>query len=319
MESMEITEIIKALEIFDGQYKRKEVDEAVKRKEEITPYLIDILKKVLEEPWCYVDTKENESNYWGHIYAVMLLSHFRESRAHDLIVDLFSLPGELPHDIFGDIVTEDLPAILYSTCGGSLERIKEMILNKVADEFCRSAALRAMVYAVVDGIVPRDEVIRFFGSLFPSGERDEDTDYELYTQLANAVCDIYPEELMDKIKKAYEEDLIDSFSIEPDDFDAALEMGKESALGEVKRDMERRLSENIHERISWWACFNEETLLNGESYVDEEPGFDEEPGYKEETFIDLDISKPIPTSTLKRPKMTIPSKKKKKKTKKVIS
>jgi hypothetical protein len=315
MESMEITGIIKALEIFDGKYKRKEIDEAVKRKEEITPYLIDILKKVSDEPWCYVDTKDNESNYWGHIYAVMLLSHFRESSAHDLIVELFSLPGEMSHDLFGDIVTEDLPAILYSTCGGSLERIKEMILNKVADEFCRSAALRAMVYAVVDGIVPRDEVIRFFASLFPSGKVDEeDKDDELYTQLANAVCDIYPEELMDKIKKAYEQDLIDPFSIELDDFEYALGLGKEGALGMVKKDMERRLSENIHENISWWACFNEETLINEESYVDEEPGYGEEPEYKEETF--PDISKPTPTSPLKRPKMTIPSKKKKKKRKK---
>lgn len=315
MESMEITEIIKRLEIFDGKYKRKEVDEAIKRKEEITPYLIDILKKVLDEPWCYAETKDNENNYWGHIYAVMLLSHFRESRAHDLIVELFSLPGELSYNLFGDITTEDLPAILYSTCGGSLEHIKEMILNKVADEFCRSAALRAMVYAVIDGIVSRDDVIQFFGSLFPSGEEDEeDKDYELYTQLANAVCDIYPEELMDKIEKAYEQDLIDPMSIEPDDFEDALGMGKESALAIVKKDMELRLSQDIHERISWWTCFNEETPLNEEFYLDMEPGFDEEPAYKEEKF--PDISKPFPTSTLKRPKMTIPSKKKKRKRKK---
>ena len=312
---MEIMGIIKALEVFDGKYKRKEIDEAVKRKEEITPYLIGILKKVLDEPWCYVETKDNESNYWGHIYAVMLLSHFRESMAHDLIIELFSLPGEMPYDLFGDIVTEDLPAILYSTCGGSLERIKEMILNKVADEFCRSAAMRTMVYAVVDGIVPRDEIIRFFASLFPSGKVDEeDKDYELYTSLANAVCDIYPEELMDKIEKAYEQDLIDTFSIELDDFKVALVLGKESALGRIKEDMERRLSEDIHERISWWTCFNEETPLNEEFYLDMEPGFDEEPGYKEEAF--PDISTPIPTSPLKRPKMTIPSKKKKKKQKK---
>jgi hypothetical protein len=91
------------------------VNEAVKHKEEITPYLIDILKKILDDPNHYADSEDKESSYFGGIYAVILLSHFRESKAHDLIVDLFSLPGELPHDIFGDIVTEDLPAILYST------------------------------------------------------------------------------------------------------------------------------------------------------------------------------------------------------------
>jgi hypothetical protein len=172
-----------------------------------------------------------------------------------------------------------------------------------------------MVYAVVDGMVPREEVIRFFASLFPSGEEDEeDKDYELYTSLANAVCDIYPEELMDKIEKAYEQDLIDPISIEMYDFEVALELGKESALGRIKEDMERRLSEDIHERISWWTCFNEETPLDEDFYLDMEPGFDEEPAYKEETF--PDISTPFLTAALKRPKMTIPSKKKNKKKKK---
>jgi len=164
--------------------------------------------------------------------------------------------------------------------------------------------------------VTRDEVIRFFASLFPSGEEDEkDKDHGLYTPLANAVCDIYPEELMDKIKKAYEQDLIDPISIELYDFEVALELGKESALAIVKKDMERRLSEDIHDRISWWAGFNEETILNDELYLlDEEPGFDEELAYKKETF--PDISEPFLASSLKRPKMTIPSKKKNKKKKK---
>lgn len=250
---MTIPEIIKGLEVFDGKYKRKEIDEAVKRKDEIIPHLIDILKKVLDEPWEYAD---KDSDYYGHIYAVILLSHFRETKAHDLIFELFCLPTEMPFDLFGDIVTEDLPAILYSTCGGSLERIKEMVLLRGVDEFCRSAALRAMVYAAVDGMVSREEVIEFFGSLFPSD--DQARDYELYTSLANAVCDIYPEELMDKIERAYKEGLINPGLIEPYDFERVLTMGKERALGLIKEEMERHLSPDIHSRISWWACFGSE-------------------------------------------------------------
>ncbi|RLB78142.1 MAG: hypothetical protein DRH24_14955 [Deltaproteobacteria bacterium] len=41
----------------------------------------------------------------------MLLGHFREHRAHKVIVDLFSLPNNIPHELFGDITTGDLPVI----------------------------------------------------------------------------------------------------------------------------------------------------------------------------------------------------------------
>lgn len=253
MEKKTIPEIIKALEVFDGKYKQKEVDEAVKQKDEITPHLIGVLKKVLDEPEKYAD---EDSHYHGHIYAVVLLSHFRETGAHDFIVELFSLPGELPYDLFGDIVTEDLPAILYATCGGSLDWIKGIALNKEIDEFVRSAAMRAMVYAVVGGMISREEVIEFFDSLFPLAAEEEND--VLYTCIANAVCDIYPEELMDKIERAYKEGCIDTFTIDRDDFEAALAMGKEKTLGLIKEDLEHRLSPDIHSRISWWACFRSE-------------------------------------------------------------
>lgn len=253
MKNMDIQEIIEALEVFDGKYKREEIDATLKLKDEITPHLIAILKKVLDDPLSYI---EADSDYDGHTYAVMLLSHFKETKAHNLIIELFSLPGEVPYELFGDITTEDLPALLYSTCGGSLEGIKTMVLNKGIDEFCRSSALTAMVYAGVGGMVPREEVVEFFGSLFP-GENEEKDDYELYSSLAYAVCKIYPEELMDKIVIAYKEELIDTSRIDLDSFYDTLAEGKEKTLNWVRKDMERRLSADIHARMSWWACFKE--------------------------------------------------------------
>ena len=192
---MDTQEIIERLECYDGRYKRDEIDAAIKLKKEITPHLIAILKKILDDPFYYADEEED---YSAHNYTLMLLSYFKEAKAHDLIVELFSLPEDLSYNLFGDITSEDLPAILYSTCGGSLERIKTLVLNKGVDEFCRLSALNAMLYAVVGGMVPREEVIEYFGSLFPAENEGKD-DYELYSNLACAVCDIYPEELMEKI------------------------------------------------------------------------------------------------------------------------
>ena len=247
-----ITEILEAFRNFDGSYKREQVDAAIELKEEITPFLIEILEKVLAEPDTYI---ENDDLY-DHIYSFMLLGHFRTSKAHNVIVDLFSLPNKIPHELFGDLTTSDLPIVLLRTSGGSIERIRSMASNKNADDYCRISALNAMAYAVVEGIVSREAVMSFFGTLFSGNETDEDSDF--WGLLANIVCDLYPEELMDTIKKAYDGGLISPGMIQYEHFNKALKDGKEECLERLKTDLERQSLDDIHDSMSWWACFDDE-------------------------------------------------------------
>ena len=101
----QISEILTAFGRFDGTYRRDEVDAALALREVITPHLIAILERVLSDSIAYADS-------FGHIYAIELLGHFREPRAHDVIVNLASLPPEVPHDLFRDIITEDLASVI---------------------------------------------------------------------------------------------------------------------------------------------------------------------------------------------------------------
>ena len=250
-----ITEILEAFKIFDGIYKREQVDAAIEMKEEITPFLIEILEKVLADPDTYL---ENEDRY-DHIYSIMLLGHFKESKAHNLIIDLFSLPNEIPHELFGDLTTSDLPIILLRTCGGSIERIKSMATNIDVEDYCRISALNAMAFAVVEGFVSREEIVTLFGTLFTGYETDEDSDF--WSLLAGLAYDLYPAELMDTIKKAYDNELIFSGMVRYEDFKKALEDGKERCLERLKTDLERQSLDNIHDSMSWWACFNEESQI----------------------------------------------------------
>lgn len=249
-----ISEILEAFKIHDGVYKRDQIDAAIEMKEEITPYLIDILHKVLSNPNEYI---ENE-NLYDHIYALMLLGHFRESAAHRIIVDLFSLPGDLSHDLFGDLATSDLPTLLLRTCGGSMELIRSLALNTDADDYCRISALHAMAYAVVDGIGSRDEVLSFFATLFTGDETDEDSDF--WGLLANIAVDLCPEEIMDTIKHAYEDGFIAQGLIRYEDVEKALEDGQEKCLERLRIDLERHSMDNIHASMSWWACFAEASI-----------------------------------------------------------
>jgi len=245
-----ITEILESFRIFDGVYKREQIDAAVNFKKEITPHLIKILETVLADPEKYA----SDENLNDHMYAVMLLGHFKEFASHKVIVDLFSLPDDLPDKLFGDITTSNLPVILLNTCGVSIELIKSLILNKEADDFCRISACEALAYAVVEGYVSREDVVTFFGTLFTGQETDEVSDF--WGLMAIIVCNLYPEEIIEIIKQAYDDELIMPGMIPYSEFEDALKLGKNKCLERLKIDLERHSLDDIHGSMSWWACFN---------------------------------------------------------------
>jgi hypothetical protein len=187
----------------------------------------------------------------------MLLGHWREAKAHQVIVDLSGLPTPFPYDLFGDITTEDLPIILLRTCDGSVEKIKELVANKNADEYTRGSGITAIAYAVIEGIITREDALSFFGGLFTENEATEDSTF--YSQLACSICDLYPEELMDTIQEAYDQELIDKFFVGIEEFQKALKDGKEKCLADLSESFSNRSLDDIHKSMEWWACFNRES------------------------------------------------------------
>ena len=117
--------ILDSFKIYDGKYKKEACEKAIQLKEEITPYLLDILKDVSENPTNYIGQKPE---IYSHLYASMLLCFFKEPKAHELFLKIFTLPGEMPFDLFGDSVTEDLANFLYSTCDREIDGIKKISL-----------------------------------------------------------------------------------------------------------------------------------------------------------------------------------------------
>lgn len=248
----QITEILDAFKIYDGIYKKDQIDAAVSLKEEITPHLIKIIENTMNDPDPYV---QNQGLY-DHIYALMLLGHFKNPKAHKPIVDLFSLPGDTTEHLYGDIRTSDLPTILFNTCNGAIDQIKAMILNKEVDDYNRISACQALAYSVVEGYISRKEAVEFFGTLFTGDETDEASDF--WGLLANIACDLYPEEIMDVIEASYENGLIMPGLIGYEDFKQALDMGEKVCLERLRQNREDHNLDDIHQSMSWWACFDED-------------------------------------------------------------
>ena len=260
---MTVDEILKSFERYDGIYKRQEVDAAIALQEKITPYLINILKDLLNDPEKHI---AEENQLFNHIYAFILLGYFRETGAHDVIVDLFSLPDKLPEFLFGDCTTNNLPMVLLNTCGGDLTRIKELIQNEAANEYCRGSAIESIMYGVIEGIISREDALSYYGDLFRELEKHGES--SMTATLACCICDLYPEELMPVIRKAYDDGIIDPICIGLDEFDEVLEQDKNEFLQRLYDKFAGLQSSSVHNPMLWWACFNQEQDMGELSVVD---------------------------------------------------
>jgi hypothetical protein len=71
------------------------------------------------------------------------------------------------------------------------------------------------------------------------------------------LIDLYPEESMNVIRQSYDNELISPGMIEFKDFKKALSLGKEKCLEKLADELNQSRMDDIHARMTWWACFNE--------------------------------------------------------------
>jgi hypothetical protein len=253
-QSYSVNEIIDAFCQFDGVYRRAHVDAALAMREEITPRLIELLEMVRSEPARYAGDEE----FAGNLYAVMLLSYWGESGAHQVIVDLFRLPTKQVDDLFGDMITADLPLVLFRTCGGNTKLIEALAADPRADEYCRASALTALTYAVAEGVAPRNEMIAFLRTLFQPSMAARGSFF--WNGLVLAANDLHPQELIEEIRQAFQDDMVDESIIEYADVQATLRQDPARGMVRIKEEIKRQTHPGFHKWMDWWAMFEDEPV-----------------------------------------------------------
>jgi hypothetical protein len=251
MNTPDIQNLLAQFDRLSGTYMRAEVDEAVTQQEALTPHLLRILEDVGNNPLRYSLEGGN-----AHVYAALLLSHFREPAAHLLFIRAFSIAEEQLMDLWGDMATETLPTLLYQTCAGSIAAIKELIVNREVDQYVRCAAMEALSYVVAFDPLQRDEVVEFFQSLFTGNEADPDSYF--WGNLTATLCDLHPEESMEIIRKAFADGVVRPGFIGLADVEQACGRNREEAMTTLRSWVAARMPADIHAYISWFAEFNHE-------------------------------------------------------------
>jgi len=244
---MEIRELLACLDQHRGSFPERLVAEAVARREEVIPALLETLEAIDSNPAPWLA----DQGRMVHIHAMYLVALFRETRAYPLLVRIFSRPGEFPFDLAGDVVTQDLDRILASVSGGDISGMAALIENEQANEYVRSAALRGMVSLVATDQRTRDDVIAYLLQLFQKLDRNPGAHWD---GLANVCADLWPQETFKELRSAYEDGLVDTASIDWQDIEDALKMGKQAAM--QRAQYREPLITDMAKAMGWMQCFH---------------------------------------------------------------
>ncbi len=243
---MTIPEILRELEPYTGRFPMKAMKAAIEQSESITPELLRVLEAVAAAPADWAERKDNMLP----VFAVFLLAQFREKPAYPLLVKIVSAPGEIPFDLFGDTVTEGLSQILASVYDGNPAPLHGLVENEQANEFVRSAALDALLVLEHTGQMSREAVVEYFRSLF-QGKLPRKHSYA-WDGLVSAVADLPAPELLEDVRQAYAEGLVDTMVA---DF-AGIE--RDVVAPRTWRRDRHQLITNAIAEMEWWSSFHPE-------------------------------------------------------------
>jgi hypothetical protein len=244
---MEIAHILEELAYDLGDLPRDAIEAAIAKQNQITPHLLEILGDAVIR----IDEIIEDDNYQGHLYAMYLLAQFREERAFPYLIELFSYPGEIPHLIAGDVLTEDLSRILASVCGDRISQLMKLIEDPSINEYVRAACQTSLVILVGCGTLPRLKVIDYFKTLF-EGKLERIPSFA-WDNLVACACSLYPEELYPYIRKVFDEGLINTAFITPENVSAILAEGKQARLFRLFQSSEL-IEDTVSEMEKWLSA-----------------------------------------------------------------
>ncbi len=184
-----------------------------------------------------------------YLYAIYLLAQFREKQAFLKIIELVSLPPDDVEWLFGDIITESLPSLLYSTFNGDLSLLQKTVENQSILLTVQGACLDTLGKLYSDGVISREFLVQYLREIIAKRAGDPNTDPFFFTYIQGVVAERDLKEMVPAIKKLYEENLIDPIYF--GDFAEYQHSVGQGDSGEV------RYIEDIAAEIGWWACFRQ--------------------------------------------------------------
>ncbi len=187
----------------------------------------------------------------GGFFAFFLLIEFRAAEALETILQVASLPDDLPLDLYGDAIHKALPHAVPAMADQRLDDILGMIRNIEVNQYVRWAFQKGLVHLFVAGLRSREEIVGHLRTILI--EAIENKDYGAILASVRSLHDLFPEEAYDDIKRAYDLRFVDTFFICLGDVDRQLARGRNRVLRQLRE--EPAYIKDTVEMLRGWVAF----------------------------------------------------------------
>ena len=219
MSEIDLDSILEDLDSAGKKLPVAAIREARKHREIIIPRLIEVLRKTAAEA-----RAGNLPEGDIHFFALFLLTEFQAKEALPAILDVFSLPGELPFDLFGDTVTETLVRILADFASDQPDILDKLIEKREVTEFVRAAAAETFLYLVRDGHMSREDAITRLQRHLREAMKSHDE--RIIGFLIAELYSYAPKEAWGDIEEAYRRNLVDRFIVNEENIKQSISEGE---------------------------------------------------------------------------------------------
>jgi len=232
------------------------IREAREHRDLMVPRLIEVLKDTTSAAR-HGELPEGNA----HFFTIFLLTEFKAEEAFPVILEAFSLPGELPFDLFGDAVTSTLARILAQFAGDRPEVSDALIRDSELNEYVRWEAAQCYVHLVRDQRLTRDEAVERLRQhlRWAVAEKDE----AVIGCLICVLVSFAPEEALADITEAYRLGLVDESLVALGTVEGSIAEGEERLRKELEWCPETGIADTIEE-LRRWAAFAEKPATRSE-------------------------------------------------------
>lgn len=241
------TEILAQLQVYDGTFPRAALEAAARGDAAVRDGLLAMLEAAAQNPL------ELPLHASGHLYAMVFLAAWRDRRAFEPLCHFLALPSELVDHVLHEHLDHLLPRALASTCQGRPAALEAAAEVSEAYDYCRIAALRALKILMLQGELPRAQLVDFYRRLIARlPKRIEAFPWDM---LVADINEIHPGELEQETRALFAAGLINPYFLRLEHMEADLAADPQDRLAAARLKSENRLIGEPLTEISRFRLF----------------------------------------------------------------
>jgi hypothetical protein len=153
-QAIDLDDIIRRLDAAYGRLPETALRACQAHREQVTPRLIEVLRHAVRLGQGGAVRRGN-----APIFAIFLLAEFEAIEALPVVIEFAKLPHDIPSELLGDSVSEDLPRMLAIFASHQPHLLDELIREPNVNESVRWSAITAFLHLVRDGRLTRHDVV----------------------------------------------------------------------------------------------------------------------------------------------------------------